>query len=92
MPISKTVQFTVDDKAYEIRADYRDGRFYVRAYLGNTPANGYEYSVDEITNFDFTKSQGINAVDHLIDVARSDVQNKVWEKYLAAVEALKKQP
>lgn len=89
MTHSKTVSFQFEGKEYEVRVAYKDGRFCVRAYLNNQLMNGYEYCVDEITDFDFLKSQGITAVDHLVEVAQSDVKNKVWEKYIAAVEALK---
>ncbi len=32
----------------------------------------------------------MGGVSHLIETAQADIKNKVWERYLAALEALKK--
>jgi len=76
--------FEFEGKEYEIRLSGEGGRIRVRAYLEGQRANGYEYSMDEDAISDFARSTSENAIKHLVDLARSDVQNKVWESYLAA--------
>jgi hypothetical protein len=85
MNIIKTEKFSFHGNEYEVRVSAIDGGFEVRAFLGDKPANGYVYSVSDITNFDFRQSKGMAAYDHLVEIAKSDVQNRYWEKYLAAI-------
>jgi len=82
MASSQSEAFEFEGKKYEIRVTCGGGRISVRAYRGDLPANGYEYSVDEDTSFDLTHVTGIGAVRHLMKQAGSDVENKVYESYL----------
>ncbi len=86
----KSVPFDFEGKHYDIRVVLDNGVFRVKAFIGDQPANGYEYTVEEITNFDFHHTHGLSAFDHLIDVARTDVKTKLWEKYVDTMKALQK--
>ena len=83
--IIKTEKFSHGGRNYEIRVTKEQSSFEVRAYRDGQPANGYNYKVDDITNMDHTTKCGVTAYDHLIEVAKSDIENCVWESYLAAV-------
>jgi len=90
MTLLKAVPFQFEGKDYEIRVFEKDNGYFIRAYIDNKPANGYGYSVDEVTCVGLAHTKKLSALQHLIDHAQSDIENKVWEKYLAALEALKK--
>jgi hypothetical protein len=90
MATLRTVPFHFEGKDYEIRATQEGDRICIRAYLNDTPANGYSHCVDVPTQFGFEHSTGINLINHLIDDAKFDIKNKFWEKYIAAREDLKK--
>lgn len=79
-----TESFSFEGKDYQIRVDLTSDGYRVRAFLDGKPANGYMYSVDEITNMDMRQSHGISAWSHLVTVAKADVENKIWDQYLAA--------
>lgn len=90
MTLLKAVPFQFEGKDYEIRVFEKDSGYFIRAYIDNKPANGYGYSVDEVTRVGLAHTKKLSALQHLIDHAQSDIENKVWEKYLAALEALEK--
>lgn len=90
MVFVKNVPFEFEGKNYEVKIFQNGSRYTVRAFLNEVPANGYEYSVEETTNFDIWHYTDVSGVSHLIETAQADIKNKVWERYLAALEALKK--
>ncbi len=85
----KTVPFAFEGKLYDIRVVLDNDTYRVRVFLDNKPANGYEYTVEDITNVGFHLTHGFSAFEHLIGVAQNDVENKSWDKYLTAVGAPK---
>ena len=85
MQLLKAVPFSFEGRNYEVRVFAATGRYEVRAFLDGKPANGYSYFVDEVTNLDVATTRGYPAYEHLIELAKSDIQNRVWEQYLAAI-------
>lgn len=81
MPHTTTFQHASEQ--YEIRTISVENRTYVRVFKSGQPANGYEYSVDTVTQADATSS-GKDLVKGLIETAESDVRNGVWDQYVAA--------
>lgn len=85
----KTFQF--EGKDYEIKVFKNNNGFYVQSYYkkGGKRANGYSYHVDFITDYDFHSSSDFHIYEHLIEIAKSDIENNVWEKYLHAIKKSK---
>ena len=77
MTLVKEVAFKFEGKNYEIKIFQNDSRYTVRAFLNDAPANGYEYSVEEATSFDFSHYYGVSGVSHLIETAQADVESRV---------------
>jgi hypothetical protein len=78
--------FTHNGKTYEVRVYETNDRGYVlRTFLNGKRANPYSYSVDTDTNEYFRWDTGLEAFQHLMDIAEQDVKNETWEKYRAAV-------
>jgi hypothetical protein len=73
---------------YEIRITTDGQTTWVRAFRGDRPANGYQYSVtlEAQTLAVGTMYEGA-LVDSLAETAEDDVKNGRWEQYLAAVKA-----
>lgn len=90
MELVQIIPFEFEGKHYEVKVFKNESHFTVRVFLNGAAANGYEYSVDEITSFDFRRHTGVSGVSHLIETAQADIKNKVWDKYLTALEELKK--
>lgn len=82
----KSVPFLFEGKIYNVKVMKSGYEFSVRTYLDEKPANGYLYTVSETENYDFNTSQGVFAYDHLVSIAKRDVEERVWEKYLEAIE------
>ncbi len=86
--MSQPRPFTHNGKEYEVRIASDGYTFHVRTFLNGKPANGYTYSVDVLTQDDAHMSNAqVNPVEELIKIAKSDVTNGIWEKYVAAVNA-----
>jgi hypothetical protein len=80
--------FQHDGKEYEIRVESDGNTIHVRAFFNGKPANGYTYSVEVLTQVDAKITDSlIDPSEELIKTATSDVKNRIWEKYLAAVSA-----
>lgn len=73
--------FSFQDEVYEVRVAIEHGRFVVAAFKGNSRANGYTYSAELQTSIDMKRTTGIEAVEHLMDIAESDVKQGYWEQY-----------
>jgi hypothetical protein len=84
-----TKKFEFEGRHIEIRvADMGGLNRKVKAFYldSNEEVNGYSYSVDLPTALDFSRQHG-SAIDHLIELAQADVENKAWEKYIASHKA-----
>lgn len=84
----KTIPFSFEGKAYEIRVISDGVTTHVRAFLDGVPANGYTYQVSFPVTFDFERHFGIPAVGHLIDSAKQDITDKSWERLLEAIKQI----
>jgi len=74
--------FEFEGKSYEVHI-YSDGwKFTIRTYLDGNPANGYKYSVDLPTAFDLKQVRNVDAIQKLIELAKDDIRNKIWERYV----------
>ena len=74
--------FEFENKSYEVRIYSEGWRFTIRTYLDGNPANGYEYSVDLPTAFDLQQVHAVDAIQKLVEIAKADVQNKIWERFV----------
>jgi len=80
----KSIPFRFEDKEYEIRV-FSDGTtFQVQAFRQGKRANGYAYTVDYMTSASLRQNLGMDAVEHLIRIAKNDIKEKVWERLLEA--------
>jgi len=76
--------FEFEGKSYEVHI-YSDGwKFTIRIYLNGNPANGYKYSVDLPTTFDLQQIHNVAAIQKLVELAKEDIQNKTWERFVTA--------
>lgn len=82
--------FSFEGKAYEIRVVSDGNTVRISAYHGDRPANGYTYEIEIINAIDFKQQIGLDAIQKFIHLAQDDVMQKRWEKYLEAVELVRK--
>ena len=61
---------------------YDDTSIHVIAFLDNHPANGYRYQIKIPTEFDVEKVLGTDIVGELVEISKSDIIEKRWEKLL----------
>ncbi len=84
----RTVEFKFDGVTYKIKLfKVSDKKYIVRAFRDDKPANSYSYHAENI-DFDGDEAFINKHVKPLIDIARSDIENKIWEKNQAAIEAI----
>lgn len=86
--VHKTIAFRSNGQNYDVRVIETNTGFDVRVYRADgRAANGYTYHVDHTTNLDHVVTNGRPAYEHLVEIAKSDVENRVWESYCAAVRS-----
>lgn len=78
MNIIKTETFEFEGQTYEIRVMNTDRKYKVKVLLNNKPVNPYVYTVDFDTAFEYSHDHAETAYEHLMGIARSDVENRVW--------------
>jgi hypothetical protein len=86
-----TEPFPFEGKEYEVRVTFDDSaRVYeARAYLGDNPASPFAYRLHADDDYDFRRTMDERGLTrHLVDEARRDVVEKVWEGYLEACRQL----
>ncbi|MBN1392635.1 MAG: hypothetical protein JW947_07510 [Sedimentisphaerales bacterium] len=74
--------FEFEDKSYEVRIYSEGWKLSVRIYANGIPANGYNYCIDLPTAFDLQKIHSVDAIQKLVEIAKEDIQNKTWERYV----------
>jgi len=74
--------FEFEDKSYEVRIYSEGWKFTIKIYLNGNPANGYKYSVDLPTAFDLQKIHSVDAIQKLVELAKDDIRNKTWERFV----------
>ncbi len=84
MATIKTEQFENGGTTYEIRVEGSGWDYTVCAFLNGKPANGYRYSVSLPTAFDLRTVADLDAIKVLVDAAKRDVTEKIWEQYVDA--------
>ena len=89
MSAYQVTPFQHDGKEYEIRVNSDGLAVQIRAFLDGVPANGYIYQVNLTTAFDLKKIIGMDAIKDLIDMAKEDVKQKRWERFLEALDNTK---
>lgn len=82
---TEVVPFEFEGKQYQVRVVSDGVTIYVRAFLDNKPANGYEYRVNIMTSFDLKRAMGFDAVMDLVESAKEDIKLKRWEHLLKAI-------
>jgi len=92
MRLLKKEPFTFEDSQHEIRIYSQAWEFQVRAYLNGEPANGYSYSVSLPTAIDLNQALNIDAIQNLVQLAKHDIETKLWDKVQAYVDGLNKSP
>jgi len=82
-------RFTYEEEAVEIHLDEQGERFVIRARRQDgTPVNGFEYSVDKITQIDAGTISTLDPIRELVQIARADVENDLWGKLSAACQSI----
>lgn len=82
MKLNHTIPFEFEEESYEIRIYSEGWKFNIRAYLDSRPANGYSYNADLPTAFNIEQILNIDVIQELVKLAKKDVENKTWEKYV----------
>lgn len=82
--IVRKEKFIHEGKDYEICLFSSGWDFTVKVYLDGKQANGYSYSVSLPTAFDLRNITGSDAIEVLFERAKNDIQEKNWERYVAA--------
>jgi len=70
-----TEKFVHDGKSFEIRVICDGESVYVKVFQDNRPANRFRYSATIEVIQDMNQITGIDAVKHLIEIAKKDVQD-----------------
>lgn len=85
----ETRSFECRGETFETRISSDGLKYEVRVYKANgAPANECRYAVEVLTQLDAqVMNSSINPLESLINAAQRDVEDRTWEKYLAAVEA-----
>ena len=68
-------KFVHDGKQFEIRVISDGESVYVKVFHDNRPANRFRYSATIELVQDMNQITGIDAVKHLIEIAKKDVQD-----------------
>jgi DNA-directed RNA polymerase subunit M/transcription elongation factor TFIIS len=84
MKIIHTEQYEKDGRKYEIRLYGSAWEFTVQAFINGKRANGYSYSVSLPTAIDLNTVHRLDAVKVLMDAAKRDIADRVWEQYVDA--------
>ena len=65
-----------------------DGKVTVAAYYvdNDQRVNGYSYSAELPSTIPGSDMRHTGAVVHLIAIARADIENRIWQKYLTTLE------
>lgn len=86
-------QFQHNGVDYEVCLEAKDGRYNVWCrFAGGQRCDGYNFSVDMITDLDARMVKGISLIQDLQATAKDAVMNDYWKKYKAAIAALSQQP
>ena len=90
MRLLKTVMFEFEGSQYEIRIYNQAWDFKVKAYLNDSPANGYSYSANLPTAIDLNLALELDAIQYLVELAKHDIESKLWEKVETHIKNLNK--
>jgi len=69
----QTEQFSHEGKDYEVRVISDGQSVYVKVFSSGKPVNGYRYEATLETVHDAATVTGLDAVKHLIELAKADV-------------------
>jgi hypothetical protein len=69
----ETISFSHNGKDYEIRVICDGETVYVKSFYDNNPVNRFRYSATIEKIHVFSEIIGMNAVKHLIDIAKNDI-------------------
>lgn len=91
MEFFKSEVFQFEGQEYEIKIFKTNNSYCVQPYYkkDGKPANGYSYYVNFMTDYDIQSNFDFHGYEHLVDTAKSDIENKKWKKYLDAIQELK---
>jgi len=83
---TEVIPYDFEGRQYEIRVVSDGATIYVRAFLDDKPANGYEYRLNIMTKFELKRAMGVDAVMDLVESAKEDIKLKRWERLLKAMK------
>ncbi len=72
----QTEKFSHEGKEFEVRVISDGQSVYVKVFSSGNPVNGYRYEVTLETVHDAATVTGLDAVKHLIEIAKADVIGK----------------
>jgi len=73
----ETERFSHQGNEYEVRVICDGETIYVKAFLQGRPANRFRYSATIEQIYDFSTILGMDAVQHLIEIAKQDVMRGI---------------
>ena len=85
MILFRKIPMTFEEKNYEIRVLYDDKTVNVVAFLNNHPANGFRHQIKIPKKFNLNKVLETEVVKELVDISKSDIIERRWEKLLEAI-------
>jgi hypothetical protein len=85
MKLFKKIPMIFDAKSYEVRVLYDENTINIVAFCDNHPANGFRHQVKISKKMDIERILDTPAVDALVQVCKTDIIEKRWERFLKEV-------
>ena len=83
MTFYKKIPFSFNDKAYEIRILHDAKLINMVAFYQNYPANGFRYHIQIPNKTDIQSLLRMENLSHLIDMAKDDILQDRWKKFIS---------
>jgi hypothetical protein len=85
MILFEKIPMKFEEKDYEIRMLYDDTIINVVTFLNNYPVNGFRHQIKIPKKFDVKKILKTDAVKELVEISKTDIIEKRWERLLKAL-------
>jgi len=82
MILFKTIQFSFEEKEYEIRVYYSDVLINVVAFYNNYPANGFRHQIKVSKKVSMNELLEKDVINELVEMSKKDIMERRWERLL----------
>ena len=82
MILFKSIPFTFEEKDYVIKVFYSDTLINILVFRNNYPVNGFRHQIKISKDLSVKELLRRNVIDEIIEVARKDIFEKRWERFL----------